>query len=45
MTREVIVTAIVVQTLIAGFTFYFFYKVLMTKPKSDTKTDEGVNNS
>lgn len=45
MTREAIITVIVVQTLIAGFTCYFFYKVLTTRPKSEQKTDEGVNNT
>lgn len=31
MNTEAIITAVIVQTLIAGFTFYFFYKVLNVK--------------
>lgn len=37
MTKEAIITAIIVQTLIAGFTCYFFYKVLTRGPKSGVK--------
>ncbi len=35
MNTEALITMIVTQGIVIGFTAYFFYKVLTTKPKTE----------
>jgi len=42
MNTEALLTMVITQGIVIGFTGYFFYKVLTTKPKpeSDSKDEE-----
>lgn len=35
MNTEALITMVVTQGIVIGFTAYFFYKVLTTKPKTE----------
>lgn len=46
MNTEALITMITTQGLVIGFTAYFFYRVLTTKPKAEpdsfTENDEQI---
>ncbi len=46
MNTEALITMIATQGIVIGFTAYFFYRVLTTKPKSEpdsfTENDEQI---